>query len=196
MRKFGIFLALTLVLVTLTAGCAKSETGASVRGNFTDGESGGDAETLNWILAADASSFSYAGHTIDSLATYDNQLNIQLRCLAKDIEVSADGLVYTVTIRNDLKWSDGSPVTAKDWEYTLKWSLGRGYDFGFFYLDIKNAADVLAKKVPAPKVQKVGGIRVRLWRKGDIERVRVLLSKISNGRKRIKRAQRKRNNQS
>jgi peptide/nickel transport system substrate-binding protein len=117
MRKFGIFLALTLVLITLTAGCAK---GTTVTNDFIDGESGGDAETLNWILAADATSFSYAGHTVDSLATYDNQLNIQLRCLAKDIEVSPDGLVYTVTIRDDLKWSDGSPVTAEDYVYTLK----------------------------------------------------------------------------
>jgi peptide/nickel transport system substrate-binding protein len=117
MRKFGIFLALTLVLITLTAGCAK---GTTVTNDFINGQSGGDAETLNWILAADASSFSYAGHTVDSLATYDNQLNIQLRCLAKDIEVSPDGLVYTVTIRNDLKWSNGSPVTAEDYVYTLK----------------------------------------------------------------------------
>lgn len=117
MRKFGIFLALTMVFITLTAGCAR---GTTVKGAFIDGESGGDAETLNWILAADATSFSYAGHTVDSLATYDNHLNIQLRCLARDIEVSPDGLVYTVTIRNDLKWSDGSPVTAEDYVYTLK----------------------------------------------------------------------------
>ena len=124
MRKFGIFLALSMALIILTAGCAKGEIkeekGVAVRGNFIDGESGGDAETLNWILAADATSFSYVGHTLDSLATYDNQFNVQLRCLAKDVEVSPDGLVYTVTIRDDLKWSDGSPVTAEDYAYTLK----------------------------------------------------------------------------
>jgi peptide/nickel transport system substrate-binding protein len=117
MRKLGIVFALLLVLVISTVGCT---TGTSVKGAFLDGESGGDAETLNWILAADATSFSYAGHTVDSLATYDNQLNIQLRCLAKDIEVSPDGLVYTVTIRDDLKWSNGSQVTAEDYVYTLK----------------------------------------------------------------------------
>ncbi|OGN90380.1 MAG: hypothetical protein A2Z70_01595 [Chloroflexi bacterium RBG_13_48_17] len=117
MTKFGILLALAMVFITSTAGCAK---GTTVKNDFIDGESGGDAETLNWILAADATSFSYAGHTVDSLATYDNQLNIQLRCLAKDIEVSADGLVYTVTIGNDLKWSNDSPVTSEDYVYTLK----------------------------------------------------------------------------
>ena len=124
MKKLTILLTLSLILIVLTGGCAKGqikeEKGTSVRGNFIEGDSGGDAETLNWILAADASSFSYVGHTLDSLATYDNQFNIQLRCLAKDVEVSPDGLVYTVTIRDDLKWSDGSPVTAEDYVYTLK----------------------------------------------------------------------------
>ena len=124
MRKLGMFLALALVLITLISGCAKSgineQSGATIKGDFIEGESGGDAETLNWILAADSSSFGYAGHTVDSLATYDNQFNIQLRCLSKDIELSPDGLVYTITIRNDLKWSSGSQVTAADYVYTLK----------------------------------------------------------------------------
>lgn len=91
-----------------------------VKGNFIEGVTGGDAETLNWILAADASSFSYTGQTINSLATYDNQWNVVLRHLAKPVEVSDDGLTYTVTIRDDLKWSNGSKVTAEDYVYTLK----------------------------------------------------------------------------
>ena len=125
MKKLTIFLTLSLILIVLIGGCAKDEIkeedgDTSARGNFIEGQSGGDAETLNWILAADATSFSYVGPPLDSLATYDNQFNIQLRCLAKDVEISPDGLVYTVTIRDDLKWSDGSPVTAEDYVYTLK----------------------------------------------------------------------------
>jgi ABC-type oligopeptide transport system substrate-binding subunit len=91
MKKLIILLTLSLVLIGFTGGCTKTEItedGISVGGNFIEGVSGGDAETLNWILAADASSFGYVGHTLDSLATYDNEFNIQLRCLAKDIEVS------------------------------------------------------------------------------------------------------------
>ncbi len=90
-----------------------------VKGIFIEGTSAGDAETLNWILAADSASFSYAGHTVDSLATFNNESEVQLRQLAKDIEISDDGLVYTITIRHDLKWSDGTKVTAEDYVYTL-----------------------------------------------------------------------------
>jgi oligopeptide transport system substrate-binding protein len=40
--------------------------------------------------------------------------------LAEGYTVSADGLVYTFTLKKDLKWSDGSPLTAKDFEYSWK----------------------------------------------------------------------------
>ena len=125
MRKSRIFIALGLILAILTPGCADGEVeqDGQVKQKenvFIEGQTGGGAETLNWILAADASSFSYAGHTLDSLATYNNEFNIELRCLARDVEVSPDGLVYSVTIRDDLKWSNGLPVTAEDYVYTLK----------------------------------------------------------------------------
>jgi peptide/nickel transport system substrate-binding protein len=91
-----------------------------VKGAFIEGLSGGDGETLNWLLAADASSHSYVGFCLDSLATYDNDWNVHLRHLAEPVAVSADGLTYTITIRDDLKWSDGTPVTAEDYVYTLE----------------------------------------------------------------------------
>jgi peptide/nickel transport system substrate-binding protein len=90
-----------------------------VGGIFIEGQSGGDAETLNWLLAADAASFSYAGMTFSSLATYDNDWQVQLRHLAKPVEISNDGLTYAVTIRDDLEWSGDIPVTAEDYVYTL-----------------------------------------------------------------------------
>jgi len=99
---------------------APTPAGPQVKGVFIEGTSGGDAETLNWILAADATSFSYVGSCLESLATYDNDWNVVLRHLAKPVEVSGDGLTYTITIRDDLKWSDSTKVTAEDYVYTLK----------------------------------------------------------------------------
>ena len=111
------FVVISLILPVM-AGCSAPAPRTS--GSFINGDvSGGEAETLNWILAADASSFGYVGYTLESLGGYDNKFNIVLRCLAKDIEISPDGLVYTITIRPDLKWSDGSQVTSDDYVYTM-----------------------------------------------------------------------------
>ena len=111
-------MAFLLIMVMIVASSCQA--GKEAGGIYISGTSAGDAETLNWILAADSASLGYAGHTLDSLATYDNEWRVQLRCAAKDVEVSEDGLVYTVTIRDDLRWSDGSGVTAEDYVYTMK----------------------------------------------------------------------------
>lgn len=39
---------------------------------------------------------------------------------AESFTVSADKLTYTFKLRSGLKWSDGSPLTAKDYEYSWK----------------------------------------------------------------------------
>ncbi|MDD6213368.1 MAG: peptide ABC transporter substrate-binding protein [Clostridiales bacterium] len=39
---------------------------------------------------------------------------------ATSYDVTDDGLVYTFHLREDAKWSDGEPVTAKDFEYGMK----------------------------------------------------------------------------
>lgn len=91
-----------------------------VKGSFIAGESGVDAETLNWILAADAASLGYINLTMDGLIAYDNKYSILRRWLKKDVEASDDGLTYTVVLRDDLEWSDGKPVTSDDFVYTMK----------------------------------------------------------------------------
>lgn len=104
----------------MTARNTTVQQSPKVKGNYIDGASGEDAETLNWILAADASSLGYIGLTMDGLIAYDNKYNILRRWLNKDIEASDDGLIYTVVLRDDLEWSDGQPVTSDDFVYTMK----------------------------------------------------------------------------
>ncbi|VVB84218.1 Bacterial extracellular solute-binding proteins, family 5 Middle [uncultured archaeon] len=104
----------------MTAQNTTVQESPKVKGDFIDGASGGDAETVNWILAGDATSFGYIGLTLDGLGTYDNDFNYLLRWLKNDIKVLDDGLIYSVTIRDDLEWSDGKPVTSEDFVYTMK----------------------------------------------------------------------------
>jgi hypothetical protein len=42
---------------------------------------------------------------------------------------------------------------------------------------------IAAKKIHAPALSRVGGVKVRLWSDRDIHRVHQLLPKIANGRK-------------
>ena len=122
MKKL-IFLStvISLVILLLPACADGPQQLHPVKGEFIVGQLGEEAQTLNWMIATDGgASKRYASFIIDPLATFDNQYNLQLRCLAKDIEVSSDGLIYTVTIRDDLKWSDGTRVTAADYVYTVK----------------------------------------------------------------------------
>ncbi|MBA7483283.1 Oligopeptide-binding protein AppA [subsurface metagenome] len=118
MEKLKILFLISLIVILVVASC-QAPAPKQGGGVYISGTSAGDGETLNWILAADGTSHAYAGYTMDTLATYDNEWDVQLRCAARDVELSEDGLVYTVTIRDDLKWSDGSPVTAEDYVYTM-----------------------------------------------------------------------------
>ena len=64
--------------------------------------------------------------------------------VAESWEMSADGLSWTFHLREDAMWSDGSALTAHDFEYALKRQLdpATGSGWAWFYYDIKNAAAV------------------------------------------------------
>ncbi|MDR2759863.1 MAG: peptide ABC transporter substrate-binding protein [Spirochaetaceae bacterium] len=53
----------------------------------------------------------------EGLITYDKDNNI-IPALAESWTISDDGTVYTFRLRAGLKWSDGSPLTARDFVYS------------------------------------------------------------------------------
>jgi len=60
--------------------------------------------------------------------------------------VSDDGLTYTLTMREGLKWSDDTPLTAKDFEYSWKRAAATetGADYSYMFDIIKGYPDNLA----------------------------------------------------
>ena len=48
---------------------------------------------------------------------------------------------------------------------------------------------IAAKKITAPKVQKIGGMRFRLWTDRDIKRVRIQLSRNGRGKRTLQKVQ-------
>lgn len=59
--------------------------------------------------------------------------------MAKDWEVSDDGITWTFHLRDDVKWSNGDPVTAHDFEYAWKHVLNpetaSDYAYQMYYLE-------------------------------------------------------------
>ena len=60
-----------------------------------------------------------AANSFSGLYTY-NAEGVTTPACAEGYEVSEDGLTYTVTLKSGLKWSDGSDLTAADFEYSWK----------------------------------------------------------------------------
>lgn len=60
-----------------------------------------------------------------TLLKRDDQLNI-VHDLATHYEVSEDGKVWTVTLREDVKFSDGEPLTAADVKFTFETAATNG----------------------------------------------------------------------
>ena len=79
------------------------------------------------------------------LYTYDAEGQLQPD-FSTGYEVSEDGLTYTFTMRDGLKWSDGSDLTAKDFEYSWKRAADpqTAADYSYMFNGIKGYPDNLA----------------------------------------------------
>jgi len=93
---------------------------------------------LNPQLATDLVSFEVLNATLEGLVRRNKYGKIEKGSgLALDWEVSPDGLRYVFHLR-DAKWSDGSPITAHDFEYAWKRALdpktGSNYAYMLYYL--------------------------------------------------------------
>ena len=121
MKKIIIVAMIIAVFIMLLPACTSTRPQLhQVKGIFVESHLGESAQTLNWIIATDGgASRRYASFIVEPLAVFDNQYKLQPRCMAKALDVTPDGLLYTVTIRDGLKWSDGTMVTADDYVYTI-----------------------------------------------------------------------------
>src|SRR5699024_3595921 len=119
---------LILVLFTLVLGaCGESGQNASSSKEIEEQEekvvhlsAPGEIPSLDPTLADNDFSFNVINQVFEGLYRLDKDGEPQLAMAASEPEVSDDGRVYTFTLRDDATWSDGSPVTAHDFEYSWK----------------------------------------------------------------------------
>ena len=101
-----------------TASSAGSSTGSVSTAGFTV-QYGSNPETLDPAL----NSAVDGGNTIITVfetLLIINENNEAVPGQAESWTTSEDGLTWTFTMRDDLKWSDGTDLNAKDFEYSFK----------------------------------------------------------------------------
>lgn len=78
-----------------------------------------DPTTLNPMLAAEMSAHTVTSAMFSSLLEYDNE-SLELKgLLASSWKISDDHLSYEFTIRKNVLWHDGAPLTADDVVFTF-----------------------------------------------------------------------------
>jgi len=78
----------------------------------------GNPRFINPLLAQTDADRDLVMLTFAGLLRYDYQNNL-VPALAEKYEISPDGLVYTVTLKEGLRWPDGEPLTSNDVLFTI-----------------------------------------------------------------------------
>lgn len=142
--KFFIYSALIVCLTAFMAGCGSNDA---------------KDDTVRLALSGEPASLDPGKTT----AIDDSNVELQIfegltrmgldqklkPGVAESWEISPDGLVYTFHLRHDAKWSDGEPVTAKDFVYAWKRVLDpkTASQNAYLLYPIKNAEEFYEGKV-------------------------------------------------
>ncbi|MGD9569309.1 MAG: peptide ABC transporter substrate-binding protein [Sedimentibacter sp.] len=135
MLKKVLAIVMVLAMVFSIVGCAKQESAPApapadeTPAEETPAEEPAGEDYLVWNIAVDPqtwdptlNSAADGGHIIQNLfegLTRETKESIE-PAAAESWEITNDGKTYTFKLREGLKWSDGQPLTAKDFEYAWK----------------------------------------------------------------------------
>nr|WP_300090570.1 peptide ABC transporter substrate-binding protein [Sedimentibacter sp.] len=131
-RVLSLLLVLAMVF-SISVGCAKQEPAPAEEKPAEETpaaeQPAGEEDYLVWNIAVDPqtwdptlNSASDGGHIIQNMfegLTKETSEGIEAAA-AESWDITNDGKTYTFHLRDGLKWSDGQPVTAKDFEYAWK----------------------------------------------------------------------------
>ncbi|KEO82198.1 peptide ABC transporter substrate-binding protein [Tumebacillus flagellatus] len=171
-RKWmGVGLTVTMLSAALV-GCGSKDDASSTTDKTGAAEPqelnltiGDEVPSLDTVRGTDSISFTIMGQINEGLVRLD-QKGKPVPAVAKEWKISDDGKTYTFTLRDDAKWSDGSKVTAQDFEYAWKRGLDPNTksDYAFIlawiqggdeYNSGKGSADAVAVKAKDDKTLEV-----------------------------------------
>lgn len=116
---------LSLIAATLLGGgllsacSAKNDSATDTKKNLITVDIGADIATLDPQKSEDAPSHRVINDLFEGLTSYDQKVHV-IPGLASKWDISPDGRIYTFHLRPNIKFSDGSPITANDVVFTFQ----------------------------------------------------------------------------
>ncbi|XOQ44168.1 MAG: Dipeptide-binding protein DppE [Clostridium sp.] len=159
-KRFLASVLAALMIATAFTGCGDSSSSSQEAGSEGNSAAetqpvsltvqvGTEPDSIDPALNTSVDGFIYIEHMFEGLTKLDQDGNI-VNGQAEDIQISDDGLTYTVTLRDDIKWSDGEPVTAQDFVYGWQRVVDpkTGSEYSYMLDPVVNATDIYTGKNP------------------------------------------------
>ncbi len=162
-----MFRKMSLIAAVLMAVLAVSAFAAPVNYNINWGN---EPPNMDQHLTTDTLSGQLLSLVMEGLVRYGKDGGF-IMGMAEKYDVSKDGLVYTFTMKKNVTWSNGDPVTAKDFEYGIKRALDpvNASEYAYILYDIKNAQEANEGKVGLDQVGvKADGNKFVITLKGPV----------------------------
>lgn len=150
------FATISLVSVLFLAACggSTSKTNEKVLEQINFLETG-ELLTLNTTAEEDFVSFTAQNQVFEGLYTLDKKDNFVPGVASSMPVVSKDQTEYTIKLRDNAKWSDGSQVTADDFVYAWRRAVDpkTAPSYAALFKDsIKNATEIHEGKLPVSEL--------------------------------------------
>lgn len=163
-KKIPLLLASTLTASMLLGACSYQKDDAKAKGKEKTTSSSNGKQVLNLTelseipsmdasLASDSASSTALNNTMEGLYRIGKDQK-RVPGIAEDVQKLDDGKKYIFKLRKDAKWSNGEPVTAKDFVYSWKRAVNPDTKATYSYImfDIKNAEKIHKKELPADQL--------------------------------------------
>lgn len=134
LKGLGLLLAVSLFLM----GCSDSESQKEGGGAKTGKDTlifgrGGDSTSLDPITTTEGEAFKVTTNIFETLLNYGEQDTTLKPGLAVKWDASDDGLTYTLHLRKDVKFHDGTDFNAEAVKYNFdRWMNGDEEKFPYY----------------------------------------------------------------
>jgi oligopeptide transport system substrate-binding protein len=138
--RFSLFLAAAAIIAT---GCGRRESGAEAgirTGTLLLGN-GSEPQDLDPQVCTAYSDYNVLIALFEGLTCIDERTSQAVPGAADRWEASPDGLSYTFHLRAGVSWSNGDPLTAEDFAYSIRRALSPhlASEYSYLFYAIRNA---------------------------------------------------------